>query len=469
MRILLSLVLLATGACQLPPTAPVPDAARAPDASRDTGPALADRAPRVEQTPEAGVAPALRQKLFAEVHAYLTAEDPGPAPALLAKLDGEYAQVPYALVAQAVRARPPASFATTGLAPGSWTNPLTKTTESYHVYVPPPLATSGADRFPLILFLHGAGGTSTGVAGSQAFQEAAGRAGAILLAPQNHKDWNWAWNEAEMSQVVLLLQVLKRRYPIDDARVVLTGFSMGGWGSLSIGAAYPDPYCGLVPFAGSVGAVMNTSDLAVHKAYCCPHMENLRNLRLHYLVGALDMQLMLYQNRACELCLKELGNEYVYSELAGVGHVFQADLWEAAVGWTLARPRAPYPATVVYNLAAQASADPPGSKWFQQQLRTPQYWAEIEARTDPAKPARLEATRTKNQLTLHAKNVSKAILYLAPEMVQDPASPVTVVESGSGKTLHQGPLGLDRAFLLREARRRSDRDAIFSSRIDLTL
>lgn len=464
----LALLLLASGACQRPPAASVPDAARAPDAQLDAAPAPADLPPRAEQTrKEAGVDPALRAKLFAEVHTYLTAEDPGPKPALLDKLDGEYRELPYALVAEAVRARPPTSLAA-GLAQGSFANPLTKTTESYHLYVPPALASSGADRFPLILFLHGAGGTSAGIAGSKGFEDAADRLGAILLAPQNHKDWNWAWNEAEMSQVVLLVQVIKRRYPVDDARVVLTGFSMGGWGSLSIGAAYPDPYCGLVPFAGSVGAVLNTSDLAVHKAYCCPHMENLKNLRLHYLVGDLDMQLMLYQNRACELCLKELGNEYVYSELPGVGHVFQADLWEAAVGWTLARPRAPYPATVVYNLAAQASADPPGTQWFQQQLRTPQYWAEIEARTDPAKPARLEATRTKNQIALSAKNVSKAILYLAPEMLQDPSSPVTIVDSGSGKTLHQGPLVLDRAFLLREARRRSDRDAIFATRIELS-
>jgi predicted esterase len=455
--------------CQLPPSAAADARRLTPDAGpRDRERAEAEReVPDLDPPSEAGLDPALRQKIFAEVHAYLTAEDPGPKPALLDKLDGEYAGLPYALFAEAVRARPAPVFAKTGLHQGVWTDPQIASQESYHVYLPPKLAASAADRFPLIVFLHGAGGTSAGIAGSQSFQAAADRLGAILLAPQNHTGWNWAWNEDEMSQVVLLVQLIKRRYPVDDTRVVLSGFSMGGWGSMSIGAAYPDPYCGLVPVAGSVGAVFNSTDLAVHKAYCCPHMENLGNLRFHYLTGAEDMALMLYQNRACELCLKELGSEYVYSELPGVGHVFLPDLWEAAVAWTLARPRVPYPTGVAYNLAAQASADPPGFKWFQQELRTPQYWAELESRLDPSKPARLEAKRVGNQITLGVKNLSKASLFLAPEMV-DPASPVTIVDEASGAILQKRTLALDRRLLLTEARRRSDRSAIFSDRIDLS-
>jgi predicted esterase len=466
------IVVLATAACQRPPAqpadlvpAPVPDSARSPEAR--PAPDLL----RVDSAADAGVDPALRAKIFAEVQDYLTADDPGAKPPLLDRLDGEYKDLPFSLFAEAVSARPlPATLPAAGVHQADWTDPYNGNTETYHVYVPPTLAASSADRFPLLVFLHGAGGNGAGIVQDKTFQDAAGRLGAILVAPSSHPDWNWAWDENEMSQVVLLVQLLKRRLPVDDARVVLSGFSMGGWGSFSVGVGYPDPYCGLVPVAGSVGAVYNTTDINVDKVYCCPHVENLRNLRLHYITGDQDMALLLLQNRACELCLQELGNEYVFTELKGQGHVFPPATWEQAVSWTLAKPRAAYPATVTFNLAAEASSDPPGYFWLQNKLKTPQYWADIDSRLDGSKPARLQATLGANEITLAYKNVAQASVYIAPSVV-NLAAPLKIVQgqpTGSA-VLWQGTVTPDRRFLLTEARRRSERTAIFAGRIALDL
>jgi len=410
----------------------------------------------------------LTSALADEVEAYLTAEDPGPDPPLLQRLDTVYHDVPFQLLAQIVKNPPAPKWPQTGVHQHSWTNPYYQGTETYQAYVPPKLSSdSSKRRFPLLVFLHGAGGDGAGIVGATAVRDSVDRLGAILVAPSSNAKCDWNQLEDCMSQTVKLVQHLKRRYPVDDSRVVLSGFSMGGRGAFSVGVAYPEPYCGVVPVAGSIGAVHNTSDIAFHKAYCCPHTENVFNLRLHYITGDQDMALMLYQNRGCDLCLAEQGADYLYTELKGQGHVWPLDLWEQAVAWTLERPRPPYPERVVYHLAPQASAILPEDLWLQQKLKTPQYWADIEQRVDPTQPARLEARRSGNTIWLHGTNVAQVGLYLGDGML-DLRSDLRV-HTRDGTVLFCGRVARDRRFLLTEARRRSDRTMVFASRLTLLL
>jgi predicted esterase len=411
---------------------------------------------------EAGARAPLLRLLESEVHAYLTADDPGDDPPILARLETVYAGVSFGEVARAVRHRPPALPAP-GVSQVTWTNPYYQGPATCHLYVPP-LTRSPA---PLLVFLHGAGGDGAGVVGQQAVREAADRLGAILAAPTSDPKCDWSALEDCMAQTVMLVQHLKRRYPVDDARVVLSGFSMGGRGAFSVGVAYPEPYCGVVPVAGTIGAVHNTQDLAVHKAYCCPHMENIGNLRLHYISGELDVPLLILQNRGCAECIKDQGSWHRYTELKGQGHVWPLDLWEEAVAWTLERPRPSHPSAVVYHLTTQASAVLPDDLWTHQKLRVPQYWADIEARLDDTKPARLEAHRAGNLITLGAKNVARVAVFL-PDDVLDLDAEVTIAVEGRG-VMFQGLVPRDRRFLLTEARRRSDRSMLFANRVTLLL
>jgi len=446
------LLLLALAGC--------PGAPPATDTAASDGP-VTDRSPG-DSTPDA-----LLDALYDEVQAYLTAEDPGPNPVLLGRLDTVYRDVPFAEVARAVRDVAPATWPGTGVHQHSWVNPFYGGTETYHVYVPPTLSSNTTTRrFPLLIFLHGAGGDGANVVGEAAVRQAAEALGTILVAPTSNPKCDWNQLEECMSQTVMLVQHLKRRYPVDDDRVVLSGFSMGGRGSFSVGVAYPEPYCGVVPVAGSIGAVHNTSDLGFHKAYCCPHTENVFNLRLHYISGALDMALMLYQNRGCALCLEGQGADFVYTELPGQGHVWPLDTWQQAVAWALQRPREPYPARVVYHLATQASAILPDDLWLQQTLRVPQYWADIELRRDPSRPARIEARRDGNRIWITSTNVARVGLYLADSQL-DLRQPVQVYSRE--RLLLSSHVRRDRRLLLTEARRRSERSMIFAARLTLQL
>ena len=440
---------------------PASDALSVTDARLDSP--ITDTGPSADTLAAPDLDPKLRAQLFDEVQAYLTAEDAGASPPLLAKLDKEYKGVAFAVLAAAVRHRPkPAKLPHTGAKQLNWTNPHTKGFATYHAYVPAALATAGKDRYPLLVFLHGAGGNGADLVNNKVWQGAADTLGVIFVAPTSHKSCDWSYHEDCMSQVVMLVQHLKRRYPVDDDRVVLSGFSMGGRGSFSVGVAYPDPYCGVVPVAGTIGAVQNTSDLGVHQKYCCPHVENALNLRLHYISGDQDVPLLVYQNRGCELCLKSMKNEYVYTELPGVGHVMPMGTWSKAVAWTLAKPRAPYPATVIYNQAYQDSSQYPTGMWAQTKLKLPQYWADMDARADTAMAARLQATVSKNTITLTTVNVSKATVYLADGLL-DLSAAVTITDGA--KVLHSGKVQRDRRFLLTEARRRGERSMIFANRV----
>lgn len=408
----------------------------------------------------------LKEKLFAEVEEYLTADDL-KSNTLLTRLSNEYKDIPFSVVAEAVRHRPhPAKFSAVGVQQGQWSDPLLDSSRIYHAYIPPILASSKEDRFPLLIFLHGSGGNGADIVNNLNIQAIAERLQIIVIAPTSQSGCDWSVDEYCMAQVVLLVRVLKRHYPIDDNRVVLSGFSMGGRGSFSTGVAYPEPYCGLVPVAGSIGAVFDTSDLSQHKNYCWPHMENIKNLRLYYISGDQDMDLMLYQNRGCELCLKELGNEYVYDELKGQGHVWPLDIWEKAVQWTLERPRPPFPSIVIQNIAIQASSELPGYIWLHSGLTMPQYWAYIEKRIDANKPARLQAEASNNLITITANNVAEISIYLSDEMF-NLDEPVTIYQAD--QQLYNNIVSRDPSFLLTEARQRGDRTMLFANRILLKL
>lgn len=423
----------------------------------DDGGPVADSGAR-----DAAIDPALLEA----VDDYLTADKLPAKPKLLDQLGSTYRDVPFDTLERAVRWRPPSpKFPATGKHQGSWTNPLAKIKAEYNAYVPPALAKSKRDRFPLIVYLHGAGGNGTEIFGDPTIVKAADQHGAILVAPTSASVCDWSLSEGCMSQVVLLVQMLKRRYPVDDARVVLTGFSMGGRGAFSVGVAYPEPYCGVIPGAGTIGAAYDDPDLEKHRTYCCPLLENAFNLRLQYISGDRDVPRLVYQNRGCDRCPASPLRRY--TEVPGGGHQFFPKRWADAVSWTLSRPRPAYPKSIRYNLTPQLSGTIPGGLWVQRKLKVPQYWAVITEQRDTAKPSRLAArVASKSRIELTATNVARVEIYLADELV-DLHRTVTIV-SGSD-TLYSGKVARDRRLLLTEARRRSERAMTFAARLRLKI
>jgi predicted peptidase len=125
----------------------------------------------------------------------------------------------------------------------------------YQVYVP--AEWSSGKKWPVILFLHGAGErgedglaqTQVGIGGGIRFH--ADRYQAIVVMPQCRKDVWWS-DPAMEAQSLAALKAAQKEFKTDPDRVYLTGLSMGGYGSWSLARKYPGKWAAAVVICGGI-------------------------------------------------------------------------------------------------------------------------------------------------------------------------------------------------------------------------
>ena len=120
----------------------------------------------------------------------------------------------------------------------------------YLLYLPPDY--DKKDSWPLMVFLHGAGERGTDlnkvkVHGPPKLIEQGKNLPFIIVSPQCPNDQWWPGLERE---VIALVDEITEKYKVDTGRVYLTGLSMGGYGTWSIGCSYPDRFAAMVPICG---------------------------------------------------------------------------------------------------------------------------------------------------------------------------------------------------------------------------
>ena len=127
-------------------------------------------------------------------------------------------------------------------------------TYKYQVYVPADYNTT--QRWPVILFLHGAGErgtdglvqTQVGLAPRSAATQSAGRPSPSFRRSPPDSMWTGVPAQAAM----LALERTMKDYATDPDRVYLTGLSMGGNGSFYLAYRYPEKFAAVVPICGWV-------------------------------------------------------------------------------------------------------------------------------------------------------------------------------------------------------------------------
>ncbi len=129
-------------------------------------------------------------------------------------------------------------------------------TLKYLLFLPKGYETSSDKRWPLMLFLHGAGergndiwkvtthGPPKNVAHNPDFPF-------ILISPQCPDGEIWS------SDILLgLLDEVSSHLRVDTNRVYLTGLSMGGYGTWDLGLSHPERFAAIVPICGG-GELIN--------------------------------------------------------------------------------------------------------------------------------------------------------------------------------------------------------------------
>jgi predicted peptidase len=122
----------------------------------------------------------------------------------------------------------------------------------YLLYLPAGYADDPAQRWPLILFLHGAGERGDDlnlvrVHGIPKVAETRADFPFIVVSPQCPVD-SW-WADYRMVLTALLDQVAGL-YRVDLDRVYLTGLSMGGFGTWVLAASEPQRFAAIAPICG---------------------------------------------------------------------------------------------------------------------------------------------------------------------------------------------------------------------------
>lgn len=122
----------------------------------------------------------------------------------------------------------------------------------YLLHVPAAYGQDPDRRWPLILFLHGAGErgddlTRVAVHGPIKVVEAGTDLPFIIAAPQcpeNH------WWSDYLDDLLGLIDTVSAEYAVDPARVYLTGLSMGGYGTWHLAAEHPERFAAIAPICG---------------------------------------------------------------------------------------------------------------------------------------------------------------------------------------------------------------------------
>ncbi len=199
----------------------------------------------------------------------------------------------------------------------------------YQVYVP--AQWNKGKKWPVVLFLHGAGErgedgliqTQVGIA--TAIRTHADRFPCIVVMPQCRRNVWWTNDEMEAQALKALDQTIKE-FKGDADRVYLTGLSMGGYGTWDLAYKYPGKFAALAPICGGLRPpdrlpVPKTGPFADPDAD--PYAlvaQKVGKTPVWIFHGGADTTVPPSESRKMNDSLKAAGANVKYTEYEGVGH-----------------------------------------------------------------------------------------------------------------------------------------------------
>ena len=198
-----------------------------------------------------------------------------------------------------------------------------------------PVAYDKNQKYPLILWLHGAGGI--GIDNRKQFSkdqyngthiwtrpEIQAKHPAFVVVPQC-PDGVSCWG-SWLPVVVEVLDALKSEFSIDPQRLYVAGQSMGGFGTWDLISMQPDLFAAAIPLCGGGNPIRAAS---------------LARIPIWAFHGASDTNVPVTESRRMIAAVQKAGGNPRYTEYKGVGH----NVWDRAfkepelVEWLFAQHR----------------------------------------------------------------------------------------------------------------------------------
>jgi predicted peptidase len=201
----------------------------------------------------------------------------------------------------------------------------------YQVFVPEDW--TDRKKWPVILFLHGAGERGddgliqTEVGIGTAIRRGRSRVPAIVVMPQCRKDVWWT-SEAMGDVAMAALAQAQKEFRGDSQRVYLTGLSMGGYGTWYLAGKYPGKFAAIAPICGGIlmpdlARKQSPDDMKPYTEAAGKIGKGTPTWIFH---GGDDPVVPTTESQRMAAAMKALGGEVKYTEYPGVGH----NSWEKA-------------------------------------------------------------------------------------------------------------------------------------------
>jgi predicted peptidase len=224
--------------------------------------------------------------------------------------------------------------------------------KTYHYQVYVPAEWNKSKKWPVVLFLHGAGERGDdGLLQSQvgiatAIRLHRDRFPCIVVFPQCRRDAWWTADEMEAQALKALERSLKEFKGASD-RVYLTGLSMGGYGAWDLAYKHPGKFAALVLICGGIrppGRVPapKSGPFADPNADAYALVaQKVGKTPVWIFHGGADTTVPPAESRKMNDALKAAGANVKYTEYEGVGH----NSWDRAyaepelMSWLLSQQR----------------------------------------------------------------------------------------------------------------------------------
>lgn len=193
-------------------------------------------------------------------------------------------------------------------------------TESpYVVFVPH--GYDGTKEYPTILFLHGAGETKQADPKKDGKKPVEVGLGPAIKAREKTfpfiavipraEGFGWAADSKNGKRAIAMLDAVQKEYKTDPKRQYLTGLSMGGMGTWSFAAAYPDRWAAIAPICGPGDPKT---------------AEKIKDIPCWGFLGTDDSERLVTGMKAMMDALEKAGGKPRFTEYKWVGH----DSWDPA-------------------------------------------------------------------------------------------------------------------------------------------
>ncbi len=221
----------------------------------------------------------------------------------------------------------------------------------YRLFVPD--GYTPAQKYPLVLFLHGLGENGNdnrnqleGQTGPLVFAAPANQAvyPSFMLAPQCPQ--GSAWTDTSMRlRVAGIIDGLRNEFSLDTNRYYITGLSLGGYGTWDYLSQYPDMYAAAIPMSGG-----GPGGLA----------SRMKKIAIWNFHAADDGAVSVDNSRSMVTAVRRAGGSVVYTEYATGGHVIWTEAYATPVlmDWVYAQRRGAASVTEPLLALGTPSSDP---------------------------------------------------------------------------------------------------------------